>query len=315
MISPNTSTAETIIHKHFSQDIVSIERFPTGLCHFVYDVKLSDGLEVVLRISGSDDQLSGGIFWNKKLKELDIPVPEILHYDIESDLKYSIHRKIKGNDLWFEYPKLSSIEKKELAYTLAEYQLRVENNIKGTAFGYASSYDDPTLKDNWNDIIVKSIADSERNIRQVGIFDIGYVEKLKIEHKKFETYLKNIKPLGFLDDITTKNVIIHNNKLSGIVDTDSICFGDKLKHLGLTNMALVSLNYDTDYIDYFIEYYKLSDHQRAVVEFYTLLFCVGFMSEMGQKYNKDSVEIDQERVEYLKQCFNQILEMLHYFPD
>ena len=311
-MKPNTDKAKAIIEKHFSQDIVSVERFPTGLCHFVYDIKLSDGLEVVLRISGSDSELKGGIFWNENLRELDIPVPKILHYDIESDLKYSIHKKIQGNDLWFEYPKLSSTEKKELAYTLAEYQLKVEKNIKGTAFGYASSFDDPTLKENWNDIIVKSIADSEKNIKQVGVFDISYVEILKNEHRKFKSYLKAVKPLAFLDDITTKNVLIHNNKLSGIVDTDSICFGDKLKHLGLTNMALVSLNYDTDYIDHFIEYYKLSDHQRSVVEFYTLLFCVGFMSEMGQKYNKDSVEIDQERVEYLKQCFDQILEILHY---
>ena len=160
---------------------------------------------------------------------------------------------------------------------------------------------------------MKSISDSEKGIRQVRVFDTKYVEILRSEHRKFESYLKTVEPKAFLDDITTKNVIIHNNKLSGIVDTDSICFGDKLKHLGLTNMALVSLNYDTDYIDHFIEYYKLSDHQRSVVEFYTLLFCVGFMSEIGQKYNKDSAEIDQERVEYLKQCFDQILEMLHFY--
>ncbi|NOR44805.1 MAG: hypothetical protein GQ534_04395, partial [Candidatus Delongbacteria bacterium] len=85
----NTETAKTIIRKHFSQEIISIDRFPTGLCHFVYDIKLESGLEVILRISGSDSELKGGIFWNKKLRELDIPVPEILHYNIENDLKYS----------------------------------------------------------------------------------------------------------------------------------------------------------------------------------------------------------------------------------
>lgn len=68
-MKPNTETAKTIIGKHFTQNIVSIERFPTGLCHFVYDIKLDGGLEVVLRISGSDDELKGGIFWNQKLRK------------------------------------------------------------------------------------------------------------------------------------------------------------------------------------------------------------------------------------------------------
>lgn len=311
MKQPDKNTAISIIKKHFPQEILSIERFPTGLCHFVYDVKLSGGQEVVIRISGSDSELKGGIFWNSKLRELDIPVPEILHYDLEGETLYSIHRKIRGNDLWFEYPKLSGNEKKELAYTLAEYQLKVERNIKGTAFGYATGFDDPTLKPIWNDIIVKSISDSEKRIKQIGLFGSRYVDILKVEHLKFESYLKAVEPKAFMDDITTKNVLILNNKLSGIVDTDSICFGDKLKHLGLTNMALVSLNYYADYIDHFIRYYKLNTEQMQMVEFYTLLFCVVFMSEMGQKYNKDSTEIDHKRVEYLKQCFERILEMLH----
>ncbi|MDA3884854.1 MAG: hypothetical protein PF638_04595 [Candidatus Delongbacteria bacterium] len=89
----NIQTARSIIKKHFLQEIVSIERFPTGLCHFVYDAKFSDGQEVVLRISGSDDELKGGIFWNNELRKLDIPVPEILFYDTGSEIKYSIHNK------------------------------------------------------------------------------------------------------------------------------------------------------------------------------------------------------------------------------
>lgn len=44
----------------------------------------------------------------------------------------------------------------------------------------------------------------------------------------FDSYTSEVKPTPFLDDTTTKNVIINDGKLSGIVDVDYVNFGDHL---------------------------------------------------------------------------------------
>ena len=55
--------------------------------------------------------------------------------------------------------------------------------------------------------------------------DIDSVRKVANCATRFERYFAQIRPTPFLDDTTTKNVIVHEGKLSGIVDVDWICFG------------------------------------------------------------------------------------------
>ena len=40
--------------------------------------------------------------------------------------------------------------------------------------------------------------------------------------------LEAVPPLPFLDDLTTKNVLVDGGRLSGVVDVDVVCFGDPL---------------------------------------------------------------------------------------
>ena len=94
MSQPSKETAKEIIQANYTQEIIKLERFTTGLCHFVYDIKLADNSEFVLRISGSNSEFHGGIFWNEKLKNLNIPVPDIIINDTFNGLPYSIHKKI-----------------------------------------------------------------------------------------------------------------------------------------------------------------------------------------------------------------------------
>jgi hypothetical protein len=49
---------------------------------------------------------------------------------------------------------------------------------------------------------------------------------------------------------------------------------------------------------------KLNKQQRQVVDAYTLMFCVDFMSELGQRFNKDEKpEIDLHKFVRLKSIF------------
>ena len=93
-------------------------------------------------------------------------------------------------------------------------------------------------------------------------------------------------PRPFLDDTTTKNVLIADGHLTGIVDVDCVCFGDPLFTVALTRMALLSRAYPTDYIEAWCDHLELSAAQQAALDLYTALFCVGFLSEFGQQHNR-----------------------------
>ena len=102
-----------------------------------------------------------------------------------------------------------------------------------------------------------------------------------------ETYFSAVRRIAFLDDITVKNVLIHARKLSGIVDVDVACYGDSLLTLGLTRMALLERGWDLEYVDSWAGELDLSSEQRQALRLYTALYCVDFLSEIGQEFNSN----------------------------
>jgi hypothetical protein len=108
-------------------------------------------------------------------------------------------------------------------------------------------------------------------------------------------------------------VIVHDGELSGIVDVDWVCFGDPLFTVALTRMALLARRYETDYIAFWTEALALSPTQRAALSFYTALFCVDFMSELGDSFNQEApVAADPTVVEHLAETLSQLLS---YAPN
>lgn len=69
---------------------------------------------------------------------------------------------------------------------------------------------------------------SRERLEQAGVFKLEVVERVQSGLARFEAYFRGVAPTPFLDDTTTKNVIISEGRLSGIVDIDVICFGDPL---------------------------------------------------------------------------------------
>jgi hypothetical protein len=119
--------------------------------------------------------------------------------------------------------------------------------------------------------------------------------------------LDDVAPTPFLHDTTTKNVLVTENGLAGIVDIDDLCFGDPLYVLSLTYMALLSSRSSTDYVDFWSNAWELTSLQRTVTRIYTAIHCVGFIGEVGQRFNKDVVEIDHARLRYLEGILDDLL--------
>jgi aminoglycoside phosphotransferase (APT) family kinase protein len=318
MIEPTPPLDENIairiFQSHFTDKVSSVIRFPTGLCHHVFEILTTNNKSFVVRIASPDSQvyLEGGLHWHPHLKTLGIPVPMLYASCLSAPYPYMLLERLPGSDLGQVYSGLTSSAKKNLAVALTGIQSLVSTLPTIRKFGFAFS-DKQThttnTKSSWTEVVAADISRGEERIRKVGRIDCALSERVRSVLRDHETYLNGVKPVPFLDDITTKNVIINQGTLSGIVDTDEICFGDPFFTLGLTKMSLLSMKVDTDYIEYWLDAMQANRQQRVIVEFYTLVFCLGFMGELGQVFNKH-IEFNYQEAEKLRFIFEQLISSI-----
>ncbi len=85
--------------------------------------------------------------------------------------------------------------------------------------------------------------------------------------------------------------------------------------VALTKMALLNLEYDTDYIKYILDEMLVSDVEQKAFLFYTLMYCVDFMGERGMQFMDKKIEVDEQIVDRLNNIYdllwNEWSEMCH----
>jgi aminoglycoside phosphotransferase (APT) family kinase protein len=313
---PTFDDLRIVAHEGLGAELRWVERFANGLCHYVYDAALADGRAVVLRLAAPENAhyLRGAVHWSKILRALGLPIPTIFHAQLapaRCNYPYLILQRLPGNDLGDVYSQLNGAEKSVLATKLAQYQQTVATLPTGSNFGYQTDPQIPPPYINWNDVVAANIDRSEGWITQSAVDDGRRIDLLRKITGDFDGYFHDIAPLPFLDDITTKNVLIHEGQLSGIVDTDEICFGDRVAHLGLTRMALLARDLPTDYIDYWCGALQLNAPQRHALDLYTAEACLSFLGELGQSFNREQPTIDHQQVHRLKVIFDNLIAKLH----
>lgn len=312
---PSESDAKMIVEEAIHKRVVLVKRFPTGLMHYVYDVTTEGGEKFVARLTRPENHsyFTSALFWYTLLKEKHVPVPTIYFSEVDSTkfgFPVIIMQRLSGKDLGDVYQTLSIHQKKELAHQMSHIQHAISELPQGKGFGYAKDYDDPNLREKWVDVLYANLDRSSKRLQKVGIADEGLNNKVRNAVNGHSHYFSTIKPECFLDDTTTKNVIIDKHgKLSGIVDFDSMAFGDPLYTLGLTKTSLLLKGYNTDYTDLWEEERKVSVDQRHGIKIYTAIFGLDILSEMGQSFNQDApIAIDNSNFNRLKSIIKSGLE-------
>ena len=90
------------------------------------------------------------------------------------------------------------------------------------------------------------------------------------------------------------------------VDIDWIGIGDRLTYVALTNIALLNMGHDTDYVKYILKEMNLSSIQKKAFLFYSLMYCVDFMGERGMQFTDKYIEVNEQIIYRL----NSIYELL-----
>lgn len=298
---PTEHDAIRILRDALGKNVKSIQRFPTGLAHFVYDVETDGGEKYVVRLTRPNLKhfFAGALGWYDLLQSKDVPLPT-LYYSTLDESKFGfpvmIMERLPGTDLDAVYPRLTSDQKHRIADRIIAIQRAVGTLPIGRGYGYAFTPDDPALRPQWIDVLDDNLNIAIPRLEQTGLVEKQVVDRIKQAILSHHDYYAAVQPICFLDDITTKNVIVdESGTLSGIVDVDSVAFGDSLMTLAFTRVALLSRGYDTEYTDYWAE--QLNMQQERALNLYSAMFCLLLMSEMGEKFNKETaIAIDEAKL-------------------
>ncbi|MEA2710601.1 MAG: hypothetical protein QOF78_3202 [Phycisphaerales bacterium] len=313
---PTEQDAVRIAADVLGDTIAAAQRLPTGAGNWVYEVVSAGGRRVVIRILRSHEECKSGVYWSQTLRPLGVPLPEMIAHhvgggDDGTDRSWMVLERLPGTDLEHTHAALTPEQRRDVADGVVRAQQIVASSVPmGGGFGYVPWPRDWPHK-TWADVVRRELAHGREHIARVGVVDPRQVDRVESLMPRFADDLAGVRPIPFLDDTTTRNVIVHDGRLSGIVDVDSICYGDVLFTVGLTRMALLNMNQPTAYTDHWLTRLGATAEQHRVVTFYTACFCINFLGEQGQQFNLPAPrQVDPREVARLESILDRLLAEL-----
>lgn len=290
----NPEFVSSVCRNVFGEMTTHIDRFPTGLGNYVYHIKIGT-TNYVFRCG--EQPYGQTIRYLTELQALDLPVAQPIAHGSHQGLHYMIVTYLEGRELGDIYPTLSDTEKQ----TIAREVIHIQNR---------ASRLQPDETCNWPKWVDGMLERARTRITANGYFDPELVDRLRPAASRLRHYFETLTPRAYLDDITTKNLLIHNGHVSGIIDVDWIEYGDWLTFAALTNMSLLNMEYDTKYVQYLLEQMHITQEERHAFLFYTLVFCVDFMGERGTTFVGRTVPVSKEIIERLNRIYTQLFMQL-----
>ncbi|MCP4381517.1 MAG: aminoglycoside phosphotransferase family protein [Hyphomicrobiales bacterium] len=309
---PDEETAAAMAQEVLPE-AVRVARFPTGLMHFVFEVISSQGQAIVVRASRREDAAvaAGALTWSALLRPLGVPLPQVLYADVtmaRHPFPFVILERFPGRDLGAVVDRLTSDQMRTIAGRLAAVQTIVAGLPAGGGYGFARRLEGPFPHTSWTASVAALLGRSRRRIRAAGVVGEHHVDRVEAAAGGLAGYFAGVQATPFLHDITTKNVMIDGGQLTDIVDVDDLCFGDPLFLVGLIRVALAANGHATTYADAWVDAVRPGRDQYAALDFYTGLFSLDFMAELGHRFNRtEAAPIDPAHVARLEGLLDRYL--------
>lgn len=284
--------AGRLFENEMKEKVFSIERCNTGIGNYVFIVTAENN-KYILRCSLEKDAYENTVYWLKELEVCDIPIPKVIKYGQYEEYQYLILSYLPGEDIGIIYKDLRDSEKRQIAKEV----VAIQNKVSAIKIQAPEDW-------NWNSFADEMLGRAQELISKNGFFDISKVEEVRNIQKELQPYISSVNPIPYLDDISTKNLLIENGHVSGVIDIDWMGLGDNITFVAMTKVALLNMNLDTKYVDYLLEEMHLNNEQSRAFIFYCLLFCVDFMGERGTQYLDKVVPVNQEIIDRLNSIYD-----------
>lgn len=289
------SKANQLFQTVMNEQPEHMERCSMGIGNYVFIVSTVSS-KYILRCSEETNAYSETIYWLTELQECDIPIPKIISQGKYDNYEYIILTYAVGKDIGDIYIGLTDGEKKQIAKEVVAIQKKV-SELKV----------DISPEWSWNSFVDEMLERAYELISVNNYFDILKVNEIKNIQKELQAYISSIKPIPYLDDISTKNLLINNGHVSSVIDIDWLGFGDILTFIAMTKVALLNMDLDTKYVDYLLEELHPDKEQFQAFIFYCLLYCVDFMGERGTQFLDKIIPVNQQIVDRLNSIYDELM--------
>ena len=278
------------------KDVVQIDRCSVGIGNYVFVVSTA-AEKFILRCSKEKDAYKDTVYWLDKLSVCEIPIPTILSEGKYKDYSYLVLSYICGDDIGSVYYKLNDSEKKQIAKEVVAIQRKIPRMDVQVDEEWT-----------WNVFIGEMLDRAEERIKTKHYFDVNKIHIIKKLQQEIQGYLDQVQPIPYLDDISTKNLLIYEGKVSGIIDIDWMGFGDMLTFVAMTKVALLNMDLDTKYIDYLMDEIHPNKIEYKAFVFYCLVYCVDFMGERGMQFLDKAIPVNGSIIKRLNDIFDILME-------
>lgn len=292
----DSKEAMILFENNTKKGVVQIERCGVGIANYVFIVS-TETEKFILRCSKDENAYKDTVYWLNKLSVCNIPIPSVFSEGKYKDYSYLILSYIQGDDIGNVYCKLNDSEKKQIAKEVVGIQRRVSKIDVSTDSEWT-----------WNCFVDEILNRAEERIKKKNYFDFNKIYIIKNLQQEIHEYLDQVPPTPYLDDISTKNLLIYEGKVSGIIDIDWMGFGDMLTFVAMTKVALLNMNLDTKYIDYLLDEIHPNTIEYKAFVFYCLLFCVDFMGERGMQFLDKKIPVNESIIKRLNDIFDILME-------
>lgn len=288
--------AIAIFENNTKRSVVQIERCSVGIANYVFIVSTANE-KFVLRCSKDENAYKDTVYWLNRLSVCEIPIPIVLSEGKYKDYSYLILSYIRGDDIGNVYCKLNDSQKKQIAKEVVKIQRKVSRlDIHAD------------MEWTWNCFVDEMLNRAEKRIKIKNYFDFNKIYVIKKLQQEIQEYLDKVPIAPYLDEISTKNLLIYEGNVSGIIDIDWIGFGDMLTFVAMTRVALLNMDLDTKYIDYLLDEIRPNTIEYKAFIFYCLIYCVDFMGERGMQFLDKTIPVNENIIERLNDIFDFLME-------
>jgi len=278
-----------IVRDVVGREAADVERMTFGHSNRVYAVRLERTPErsVIVRLNKHARAFAGTERTIRELGALGLPVPRVVASDVtlaRFPMAYVLLEKIPGRDVRYELASMTRAQMAVLAEQVAGMQRLVGGLPRGSGYGFVAIGGRGRAA-TWEEVVRRHV---DTSVGRLGSAAPGeLIDDVRRSLERREPYLRGVPPTCFLDDLTTKNVIVEGGELRGIVDLDAVCYGDPLFWLGLTQTAVGCdevVGPDAGhYVECLCGAWGVSGDQRRLVHFYAAVFAVEFAASAHER--------------------------------
>jgi aminoglycoside phosphotransferase (APT) family kinase protein len=301
--APTPALAAQIVQHRLGHAPLEVRRFTTGIRHYVFECVFEDGSAVVARIGAPANraEIEGGVRLSRRLRPLGVPLPELLADGSAEPYPHMLLERFPGTDLGAVAHRLTPPQLEAIAGRMVAAQAIVAAQPTAGRYGYAAEPRAAPFA-TWSAVLEADLGADIDRIAAAGLFDPDLAVQVRAGLGALRPELDAIPATPFLHDTTTKNVIVaEGGVLAGVVDVDSLCYGDPRLTPALTLASLTATGGPGGYVESWMA--QAGQPMDRLFRFYVARCLVSFMAEHGRDLNGNQPADDAEARERLQRTF------------